>query len=168
MAGASSMIVMGRVTGPFGLKGWVKVQPFTELLDTLLHHPDWWLGRDDRWDKRRLVDGAVHGRTLTVQLDGCADRDAATRLKGMDVAVPRAELPENERGEYYWCDLIGLEVVNQEGAVLGRVARLLQTGVGEVLVVAGERERLIPFIEPVVLTVDFARQRLTVDWGEDF
>ena len=168
MAGGSAMIVMGRVIGPFGLKGWVKVQPFTELIDTLLHHSAWWLGRDGSWGKCRLVDGAVHGRTLTAQLEGCEDRDAASLLKGMDVAVPRHELPKNERGEYYWCDLIGLEVLNQEGAPLGRVVRLLETGVGEVLVVQGERERLIPFIEPVVMSVDLADRRLTVDCGADF
>ncbi len=162
------MIVMGRVGAPFGIKGWIKVHPFTRTVDSLLEHSAWWLGRDGRWGRSEVEDSAVHGRRLIVKLEGCEDRNAAARLKGLEVAIPRDELPASPDGEYYWSDLIGLEVANREGVVLGRIARLIETGASPVLVVLGERERLIPFAQPVVVSVDVADDRLTVDWGADF
>ena len=87
------MIVMGRVGAPFGIKGWIKVQPFTRTVDGLLEHPAWWLGRDGSWGRSRVEDGAVHGRSLIAKLEGCEDRRAAARLKGLEVAIPRDELP---------------------------------------------------------------------------
>jgi 16S rRNA processing protein RimM len=162
------MIVMGRVGAPFGIKGWMKVQPFTRAVDGLLEHRTWWLGRDDCWRRSGVEGGAVHGRSLIAKLEGCDDRKAAARLRGLDVAVPRSELPTNAAGEYYWTDLIGLQVVNREGVALGRVVRLIETGASPVLVVHGTRERLIPFTQSVVVSVDVGDGRLTVDWGADF
>jgi len=161
-------VVMGRIAGPFGIKGWVKVQPFTESPAGLLRHSTWWLGRDGGWDRRELREGAVHGRSLIAQLQGCETPEAAALLTGLEVAVERQALPDNKEGEYYWADLIGLEVVNREDVSLGRVVRLLETGANQVLVVLGERERLVPFVEPVVVAVDVAGGRLTVDWEADF
>jgi 16S rRNA processing protein RimM len=162
------MVLMGRVGAPFGVKGWIKVQPFTRTVDGLLGHPTWWLGREGKWGRTTVADGAVHGRLLIAKLEGCDDRHAAARLKGLDVAIARAELPINADGEYYWSDLIGLEVANREGVALGRITRLIETGASPVLVVQGIRERLIPFAQPVVVSVDVADGRLTVDWGADF
>lgn len=162
------MVVMGRIGAPFGIKGWIKVQPFTHALDGLLEHTSWWLGRDGKWGKNKLEDGAIHGRALIAKLEGCEDRQAAARLKGFEVAIPREEFPISADGEYYWSDLIGLEVTNREGVLLGRVARLMETGASPVLVVEGERERLIPFSEPVVVSVDVAGGQLNVDWGAEF
>lgn len=162
------MIVMGRVGAPFGIKGWVKVHPFTRTVEGLLEHEVWWLGRDGHWDRVEIEDGAAHGRGVIAKLKGSEDRQAAIRLRGLEVAVPRHALPANEDGEYYWSDLIGLAVETREGLSLGRVARLIETGASSVLVVEGERERLIPFTEPVVVFVAMADRRLIVDWGEDF
>ena len=161
------MIVMARVAAPFGVKGWIKIQPFTQNIDALLEHRAWWLGRDGSWDNSCVEDGAVHGRSLIAKLQGCDDRDAAARLKGLQIALPRSALPASADGEYYWADLIGLEVVNREGASLGRVTGLLETGASHVLVVRAERERLIPFAEPVIESVDVSGGRLTVDWRAD-
>jgi 16S rRNA processing protein RimM len=159
---------MGRVSGAFGVKGWVKVQPFTESVSSLLGYPVWWLRHAGVWSERHLREGAVHGRTLVACLSGCDDRDAAAVLTGSEVAIPRDQLPRSSEGEYYWADLIGLEVANREGLILGRVVRLIETGANQVVVVEGDRERLIPFIAPVVLSVDLASRRLTVDWEADF
>jgi 16S rRNA processing protein RimM len=164
----NKMIVMGRIGGPFGIKGWIKVQPFTGGLDGLLEHQGWWLGRDGRWERIQVEDGAVHGRTLIAKLQGCEDRQAAARLKGLEIAIPRDQLPASADGEYYWSDLIGLEVANREGVALGRIARLIETGASPVLVVEGERERLIPFAQTVIVSVNLADRRLTVDWGADY
>ena len=111
---------------------------------------------------------AVHGRVVVAKLAGCDVREAAAALKGWDVAVPRSALPAPGEGEYYWSDLLGLRVTNVQKEELGRVATLLETGANHVLVVEGDRERLIPFVSAVVVSVDLARGELVVDWGADF
>jgi 16S rRNA processing protein RimM len=161
------MIVMGRVAAPFGVKDWIKIQPFTQAVDALLGYRAWWLGQEGRWDSSPVEDGAVHGRSLIAKLQGCDDRDAAGRLKGLQVALPRSALPASADGEYYWADLIGLEVVNREGVSLGRVTGLMETGASHVLVVRAERELLIPFAEPVIESVDVGGGRVIVDWRTD-
>jgi 16S rRNA processing protein RimM len=162
------MVVMARVAGPFGVKGWVKLQVFTERVDGLLDYPVWWIGQDGGWEPVEVEQGAAHGAALVARLKGIDDREQAAVLRGREVAVPRAELPRNEEGEYYWTDLEGLRVGNLQGEALGVVTGLLETGASQVLVVQGERERLIPFVSAVVKSVDLARGELVVDWGADF
>jgi 16S rRNA processing protein RimM len=162
------MMVMGRIAGAFGVKGWVKVQTFTQSVDTLIGFPSWWLKQAAGWQERKVEEAAVHGRTVIAKLSGVHDRDAAAQLLGYEVAVPRDQLPASRAGEYYWADLIGIGVSNIQGVPLGRVAKLLETGAQQVLLVEGERERLIPFIESVVVSVDVAGRSLVVDWDADF
>ncbi len=161
---------MGHVGAPFGLKGWVKVQPYTGTQDALLDYPAWWLGSEAKGEWRRVAvaEAGPHGKGLMARLEGCADRDAAARLRGQQVAVPRGELPRNDDGEYYQGDLVGLAVVNRQGEALGAVSTLLETGASPVLVVKGERERLVPFVPAVVLEVDLDAGRIMVDWGADY
>jgi 16S rRNA processing protein RimM len=167
-AAAGEMVVMARVAGPFAVKGWIKLQVFTERADGLLDYPVWWIARDGNWQPLQLEQGAVHGTALVAKLKGIDDREQALALRGREVAVPRAELPRNEEGEYYWADLEGLRVSNLEGEALGVVTGLLETGANQVLVVQGERERLIPVVSAVVKSVDLAQGELVVDWGADF
>lgn len=159
---------MGRINAPFGVKGWVKIKPFTETLDALLDYPDWQIGKGNQWRDVSVEDAAVQGDFIVAKLPGCDDRDAAFALRGQEIAVDREELPDTETGEYYWEDLIGLTVVNREGVELGKVSKLLETGANDVLVVKGEKEILIPFVEVYVLTVDLAQGRIEVDWGLDY
>lgn len=160
---------MGRVVAPYAVKGWIKLQTYTECLDSLLDYEVWRLGRNGNWRDYRLLDGKVHGQTLLASLEGVGDRTAAEALMGLDVAVLRQEMPEAEEDEYYWDDLVGLDVVNLAGEILGRVAGLLETGANDVLQVRdGDRERLIPFVEAVVKEVDLEAGRLLVDWGLDY
>jgi 16S rRNA processing protein RimM len=162
------MVIMARVAGPFAVKGWIKLQVFTQRVDSLLDYPVWWLGSDARWEPAEVETGSVHGSSLVAKLKGVDGREDAEALRGREVAVPRAALPRSEAGEYYWADLEGLQVRNLEGQALGWVAGLLETGANQVLVVRGERERLIPFVDAVVKSVDLARGELVVDWGADF
>ena len=162
------MVVMGRVAGAFGIRGWVKVQPFTQAVDGLLKYPSWWLGTDGSWRESRVEEASVHGRTVIAKLAVIEDRDAAAALRGREIGVPRSQLPESEAGEYYWADLIGLQVTNKQGVLLGRVETLLETAAQQVLVVKGDRERLIPFVEQAVVAVDVAGGSLVVDWDADF
>lgn len=168
------MVIMGRVVAPYGILGWLKIQPDTETLDSLFDYPDWWLGRGSQWQQYEVETAKIHGNTLLVKLQGVSDRDAANAFKGKQVSVPREQLPEPEENEYYWSDLIGLEVTNKQQQVLGVVTELFETGANDVLVVKeklegkDQRERLIPFIADVVLEVDTAGKTMLVDWDAEF
>ncbi len=163
-----NLVVMGRVAAPFGVQGWVKIQPFTGEVGGLAEFSTWWLGDGENWREVTVKQCAVHGATLIAGLEGVVGRDAAAALKGKQVAVPRDALPKPAKNEYYWSDLIGLEVVNLQGEKLGKVSGLLETGAHDVLVVQGDQERLIPFIEQYVVDVDLAGGQVRVDWGLDY
>jgi 16S rRNA processing protein RimM len=162
------MVVMGRIAAPYGVLGWVNVLPDTEMLDGLFDYPVWWVQAEGTWHEFLVEDAKVHGDHLVAKLQGIADRDQAFRLKGKLLAVPREQLPEPEEGDYYWSDLIGLTVKNVQGVELGRVKELFETGANDVIVVEGEHERLIPYIDQVVLEVDLAGKRMLVDWDAEF
>lgn len=167
---------MGQVVGPYGVSGWIKVFPYTENIESLRAYPVWWLGQgNDEWREVCVIGCEVHGRVLVALLAQCPDRASAMQVKGFQVAVPRSQLPvlpESGENGYYWLDLIGLEVVNLEGESLGRVSGLIETGANDVLQVqspdADEKERLIPFIEPVIAQVDLKAGLVKVDWGSDY
>jgi len=159
---------MGRISGAFGIKGWVKLQPFTETPESLLTYPVWWIEGETGWAERKVEEAEVHGPAVAARIAGCEDRDQAAVYRGRQVAVPRDAFPEAGENEYYWTDLIGRKVVNAAGEDLGTVSRVLETGANDVLVVEGTRERLIPFIEQVVREVDLARDVIRVDWGSDY
>jgi len=159
---------MGRIAAPFGVKGWVKVQPNTAATQNLLAYKAWWVGAEGDWRESAVAEARVQGRAVAARLEGCEDRDAAAALRGKTVAVPRQALPQTQSGEYYWADLIGLAVVNGEAQALGRITGILQTGANDVLVVEGSRERLIPFIAEVIREVDLASGVLRVEWDADY
>jgi 16S rRNA processing protein RimM len=160
---------MGRIVAPYAVRGWVKLQTFTEYLDSLLDYEVWRIGKNGSWRDYRMLDGKVHGQYLLASLEGVNDRTGAEALMGLDVAVLRDEMPEADEDEYYWDDLIGLGVVNLAGEALGRVEGLLETGANDVLQVRDEeRERLIPFVDAVVKEVDLEAGRMVVDWGLDY
>jgi 16S rRNA processing protein RimM len=159
---------MARISGAFGIKGWVKLQPFTAAPESLLAYPVWWIEGETGWEPRSIEEVEVHGPAVAARIAGCVDRDQAARYRGRQVAVPRGAFPAPGENEYYWADLIGLKVVNEAGEDLGTVARVLETGANDVLAVEGTRERLIPFIEQVVREVDLAGGVIRVDWGSDY
>lgn len=159
---------MGRVAAPYGIKGWIKIQTFSEAQDALADYPEWQLGRAGGWRTFRVLAVKIHARTLVAELEGVSDRDAALALKGSEIAVPRAALPPAPEGEYYWSDLIGLDVVNTHGESFGKIESLLESAAHDVLVVRGERERLIPFVGQIVKTVDLQAGIVQVDWEADY
>ena len=164
------MVIMGRVASAHGIRGWVKIQPFTEYLDSLLDYETWWLGKEQGpWREVEVRQCEVHSKVLVAQLPDCPDRNAAERLKGLLIAVPRSELPEQDEDEYYWADLIGMSVVNGAGERLGTVEKLLETGANDVLSVRGESgEILIPFVEAAIKQVDLPNKTILVDWSADY
>jgi 16S rRNA processing protein RimM len=163
------MVVMGKIVAAHGIKGWVKIQTYTEYLDSLLDYDTWYVGKEEAWRPLEVLEAEVHSKVLVARLEGVDDRTAAERYKGQLIAVPRSELPEQEEGEYYWSDLIGLKVLNLAGEELGTVDTLLETGANDVLVVkGGSGELLIPFIEDVIGKVDLKQKTIRVDWQADY
>jgi 16S rRNA processing protein RimM len=172
-ANAGQRIVLGRIVGVFGIKGWVKVESWTRPPENILDYPEWQLGRAGQWQKVKLLEGRLHNRGLVVQLADAADtvwddRDQVAKLVGSEIAVKREQLPPAAPNEFYWVDLIGLEVENLEGRPLGRVQELFETPAHDMLVVKGEQDCLIPCVlGPVVKNVDLSAGRIRVDWDPD-
>ena len=170
MTAATRRILVGRIHGAFGVRGEIKLESFTEPAESIFRYQPWTL-RDPRGIERPLagVDGRVAAKGLVARIPGVDDREAAEALRGTELWVDRSVLPPPKPGEYYWVDLEGLRVVNVEGIDFGTVSHLFSTGVNDVLVVRGERERMIPFREPdYVTSVDFDAGVITVDWDADF
>ena len=165
---------MGRIVAPYGILGWIKVQPETAEVDGLLDYPQWWVGREDGlkkqpWQLFQVEAAKVHGNTLLVKLAGISDRSGALAFKGRHIAVPREALPPLDDDEFYHADLIGLQVINQQQVDFGKVVDVIETGANDVLVAKqGERERLIPFIDQVIIEVNLAQKLVTVDWDAEF
>ena len=169
MDGERKRIVIGKVGGPFGVKGWIKLLSWTEPRDKITRYPAWQLKLGGGWREWKVVEGHAHGKGVIARLEGVTDRDQATALMGAEIAVWRSELGETKPGEYYWADLIGMDVELESGRPLGKVDGLMATGANDVLVVKGERERLIPFIHgQVIKRVDTAKGLIQVDWDPDF
>jgi 16S rRNA processing protein RimM len=162
-------ILLGRVLGAFGVRGELKIQSFTDPEGALLRYQPWTLVHAGVSREIDDAKGRVTAKGVNATLAGVDDRDAAQALAGAEIWVPRSRLPKARPGEYYWVDLEGLEVFNLEGTSLGRVSHLFDTGSNHVMVLGGERERLVPFIEgEFVQKVDFDAGRIDVDWDADF
>jgi 16S rRNA processing protein RimM len=163
------MIVMGRVAGPFGVKGWIRVQTFTGEPGSLGRFREWWIGGGDDWHKAEVEDWEVHGDHMVAKLAQCPEREAAAALRGKEIAVPRESLPATAENEYYQADLVGLEVVNRAGERLGTIDRIFSNGAHDIIAARdGGAERLIPFIPQVVDEVDLGAREVRVDWGVDW
>jgi 16S rRNA processing protein RimM len=161
-------VVLGQITGLFGVRGWVKVYSYTEPREAVLNYDRWLLSGKDGWHEATVAEGQRHGKTVIVRIDGYDDRDQAARLIGTEIGIPREELPEAGGDQFYWSDLEGLAVVHRDGTELGKVDHLLETGAHDVMVVKGDQERLIPFVmKEVVLGVDLASGKIKVDWEWD-
>jgi 16S rRNA processing protein RimM len=162
-------LIIGRVIGLYGIRGWVKVFSYTHPRENILHYSPWYVQLDHTWQALALIDGRCQGRGIIAQLEGYADPSAAMRLLEAGIAIHRDQLPALEQGDLYWVDLIGLQVISKQGDRLGAVAEMIETGANDVLVVRGEREHLIPFVKEVyVLEVDLSKGYIKVDWEPDF
>ena len=161
-------VIVGRIAGIFGVKGWVRVFSYTDPPENILQYGPWAVG-DISAVPYKVLDGAVHGRGIIAHLGGVDDRDAARGLIGSPIRVPRKRFGKTSGDEYYWFDLMGLDVVNEDGRSLGHVEELLQTGSNDVLVVRGDRKRLVPFVnKTVVKDVDLEAGVIRVSWDPDF
>jgi 16S rRNA processing protein RimM len=155
---------MGRVAGAYGVRGWIKVVPGGGVGAALEQQKQWWIGERCY----AVAEARMHSGTLIARLAGVDSREQAQALKGAEVSVARAELPEPGAGHYYLADLVGLEVLNEQGERLGVVKRWLTNGAQDVMELAGERGHLIPWVAAIVREVDLGAKRIVVDWQDDW
>ncbi|MFN3785338.1 MAG: ribosome maturation factor RimM, partial [Thiothrix sp.] len=160
---------LGKIVGAFGIKGWVRVSSHTATVSNILDYNPWLLQIAGEWLPYKVVTGQLQGKILVAQLGGVEDRTTAEKLVGCPIAVAREQLRPLPAGEYYWADLVGMEVVTSAGVCLGKVDYLFETGANDVMVVQGERERLVPWIlQSVIQSVSLTERRIVVDWDPDF
>ncbi|GMR01089.1 MAG: ribosome maturation factor RimM [Gammaproteobacteria bacterium] len=181
----SEKVILGRITGVYGVKGWVKVFSYTDPMEAIVDYSPWFIRAENRkssaWSRVKLKAGKRHAKTVVAKLENCNDRDEAMTYVGTEIAIELRQLEElKEKNEYYWRDLIGLRVINQQGIELGVVKSLMETGANDVLVVVSDKEaaegdsketieRLIPWtMDIAIIKVDLEQGVITVDWDADF
>lgn len=168
-AEGAKRIALGRITGHYGVRGWVKIHSYTDPRENIVDFPSWILEHGGEQHRVEVEAGRSQGKNIVAKLRGIDDRDAAQEWMGAEIAVDRNELPPCAPGEYYWVDLEGLAVHNTRGEVLGEVDHLMATGANDVIVLRGNEQRLIPFVaETVVKRVDFESGVIVVDWESGF
>ena len=165
--GASKHLALGYISAAHGIKGWVKVHSWTRPMEAILGYQPWLLGDDKRPVK--IVDGRKQGKGLVALLPGFEDREQAITLVGTQIFVRRDQLPATAEDEYYWSDLEGLDVQTTAGEMLGQVEKLMETGANDVLVIRGDRQHLVPFVQgQYVKRVDLEGGLIEVDWDPEF
>lgn len=164
-----SRLHVGQITGVYGVKGYVRVFSATDPREAVTDFAWLWVKIGADWVLREVEDGRAHGRGVVLKLVDCDDRETALALKGADLEIEREWLPAAEPGTYYWADLQGLRVLDRAGDSLGQVTGLMQTGANDVLLVHGEREHLIPWVQGTyILEVDLDAGVIRVDWDKTF
>lgn len=172
MAASEEFIPVGKISGAFGIKGWVKVFSFTDPRTNILEYSPLFLSRQGEWIEIKVSGGHLQGKGVVMGIGNVTDRDQVQPLIGSELAIKKEQLEPAEEDEFYWSDLQGLTVMNLDDETLGQVDHLLETGANDVLVVKakGENtERLIPFVmEEIVKAVDLDKQLIQVDWSKDY
>ena len=173
-------VEVGRIADAWGIKGWFKVLPYSASPEALFSSKQWYLLPAEKGSvnfsgtlKLRLKEAKDHSGGVVANAHAIDDRSAAESLRGARIFVPRSSFPTAALDEFYWVDLIGLDVVNREGVALGQVTELLSTAAQAVLVMqyqSGEAvlERMIPFVAVYVDAVDLVSRRISVDWQSDY
>ena len=155
---------MGRIAGSYGVRGWVKAAPGGGAQEGLAGAKEWWIGGR----AYTVAEARVHSSTVVARLSGIETREQALALKGSAVSVRREALADPGEGHYYHADLVGLEVVNGRGELLGTVKRLFSNGAQDVMELSGAKERLLPWVPAVVKKVDLSKRQIEVEWGADW
>ena len=162
-------LCIGKISGVFGIKGWVKVFSYTEDRENILEYSPWVLQKGEQLKVFNVVSGSPQGKAIVACLEGIDNRNDAELLTGWDIFIDASQLPPTEQNEYYWSDLVGLKVETTTGINLGVVDHLIETGANDVLVVTGKRERLIPFLQQqTVIKVDLEAGVIIVEWDPEF
>lgn len=169
MSNQEHWIVIGRFGRPHGIKGFVTVHSFTEPRDNILRYTDWHAFINKKWQPIKLLCAEVQNKSIITQIEGYPGRELVARLTNIEIAVQQEQLEKLESGEYYWHQLIGMNVINSKGESFGTVIEIIPTGSNDVLVVQGEKKHLIPYLPgKFILDINKDQQIITVDWDMDF
>lgn len=169
MNNQENWIVIARFGRPHGVKGFVTVHSFTEPRDNVLKYANWHAFINNKWQPMKLLHAEVQNKSIIVQIEGYPERESVAYLTNIEIAIQRGQLATLEPGEYYWHQLIGMKVINQQGDPFGNVTEIIPTGANDVLVVEGNKRHLIPYLlGQFILDIDSKQQIITVDWDMDF
>ncbi|WP_454782985.1 ribosome maturation factor RimM [Legionella sp. WA2022007384] len=169
MNNQENWIIIARLGRPHGVKGFVTVHSFTEPRDNVLKYANWHAFINNKWQPIKLLRAEVQNKSIIVQIEGYPERELVAQLTNIEIAVQQEQLEKLEPGEYYWHQLIGMKVINQQGESFGKVIEIIPTGANDVLVVEGNKRHLIPYLPgKFILDVDSTQQLITVDWDMDF
>lgn len=161
-------MIIGHFGSAYGVKGWLKVNSATDPIENILNYLPWQVYHQGLWSSLTITAGKKQGKYILVKIEGCDTPETAKTYTNDSIAIEREQLPALPSNEYYWSDLIGLSVINQDGINFGHVKSLLATGSNDVLVVKNSRQRLIPYTEEVIKKVDIANKLIEVIWDPDF
>ncbi|MCA0402625.1 MAG: ribosome maturation factor RimM [Proteobacteria bacterium] len=169
MTDNSDWIVIGRFGRAHGVKGLVTVHSFTHPRDNILGYTDWHAYISKQWQPINITSLEANTKSILARVEGYALREQVASLTNIEIAIKRSQLPELEPGEYYWHDLVGMQVVNLQGMILGNIIEMLGTGANDVMIIEGEKRRLVPYLPGTyVINIDKDRRLITVDWDMDF
>jgi len=161
---ADHKIIIGRFGAPYGVKGWIRVNAFTDPIENILSYQPWLIQQQGEWLALSFTDGKVHSKTIVAKLADYDDRTAVQALTNQDISILRSQIPKADPDEFYWIDLVGLNVIDIHGKNLGIIDHLFETGANDVIVVKGEKEILIPYTDDAIIQVDLKQQKIIVDW----
>jgi len=162
-------IPVGKISGAFGIKGWIKIFSYTDPRENILNYSPWILQKGNITKQVEVIDGNLQGQAVVARVLGVNDRDKAEAIIGWDILITAEQLPVPAEDEYYWSDLIGLTVETLDHVVLGVVDSLMETGANDVVIVQGERQHVIPFLQGhTIHSIDLVAGKIIVDWDPDF
>lgn len=161
-------VILGRFGAVYGVRGWLRVVSFTQPLENILDYPNWQVQHLGTWKTVTIEAGKLHGKGIVVKLKDVDDREQAQTYTRDNIAIDSEALPELTKDEHYWKDLIDMSVITKDGVILGTVKNLLETGANDVLIVTGDRERMIPYTTQTIQSIDTEKKTIIVDWDPDF
>ncbi len=176
MSDASETLVVGKIGAPYGVKGWARITAYTDTPEGIFDYAPWLISQDGKQVEVQVEQWRQQSKGLVAKLAGIEDRDQVDRLKNLEISIRNEQLPELEAGEFYWRELVGMQVVTEKGYNLGVVRELFETGSNDVMIVQAnlkdafaKKERMIPYLpEQVIKQVDRAARTIKVDWEPDF
>ncbi|SFV86287.1 16S rRNA processing protein RimM [hydrothermal vent metagenome] len=146
----------------------MKIFSHTNPRENILTYKPWHIEVSEQWQTLEFTNGRVQGKTIVAKIKEIDNREQARDLIGTDIYIEKSQLPKLDGGKHYWKDLIGLEVIGKTGFAFGKVENLMDTGSNHVIVVRGEKEYWIPYVEPFLIETNLKEQKITVDWDENF
>ena len=160
---------MGKIVSSHGIKGWLKIYPFTENVATLNDYSNWLVSKDEKvWLRYKVEKTIIKNKSILVKFTDLNNRNDSDSLNKNIVGIERSDLPELAPNTFYWSDLIGLDVINKKNIYYGVVDNMMETGSNDVIIVKGKKEILIPYLPDVVIKVDLEAKKILVDWDEEY